>query len=259
MSAQRHLHIVWLYHDLMNLYGDRGNILTLAYRATQRGIAARVTGVSLNQPIPPDVDILFFGGGQDQEQLVVSKDLPSKKEALEKFVQQGGALLSVCGGYQLLGSYYQPLDGEKIPGLGILPIYTIAGKRRMIGDLVVTPTKALKTPPLTDDLIGFENHSGMTYLEKGVEALGNVRIGNGNNSKDKKEGVVFKNAIGTYLHGPLLPKNPQLADFLIRAGLAKHGDVEPLSTLKRDTIDVARQMALVRAKNRKTSSLGLRS
>ena len=262
-TSARHLQIVWLYHDLMNLYGDRGNILTLQYRAQLYGLAARVTGISLGEEIPADTDIVFFGGGQDQEQQVVSKDLPHKKAALQRIIEEGGGLLAVCGGYQLLGSYYQPLEGETIPGLGLLPIYTVAGSRRMIGDLVIEDENG-------NLVIGFENHSGKTYLEKnagalGAKPLGTVQIGFGNNGEDKTEGIVVRNAIGTYLHGPALPKNPALTDQLLVAGLRRHGDTQPLGDLSsrgvrlEPQIETARTMALARAQNRKKASLGLRS
>jgi CobQ-like glutamine amidotransferase family enzyme len=256
----RHLNIVWLYHDLMNLYGDRGNILTLQKRADARHINTVVKGISIGETIPTDADIIFFGGGQDQEQALVAQDLAGKKDALVQCLQRGGGLLAVCGGYQLLGEYYQPLQGKRIAGLGILPVYTEAGSERMIGDLVVKPSDALSKARVVSDLVGFENHSGRTFLKSGTP-LGKVVTGHGNNGEDAHEGVWHGTAIGTYLHGPLLPKNPELADYLIACGLRSHGDstdLEPLLDLK-NYIDVARSMALERARNRKTSGLGLRS
>jgi CobQ-like glutamine amidotransferase family enzyme len=256
----RHLNIIWLYHDLMNLYGDRGNILTLQKRADARHINTVVKGISIGETIPADADIIFFGGGQDQEQALVAQDLAGKKDAIVQFMQRGGGLLTVCGGYQLLGEYYQPLKGKRIPGLGLLPVYTEAGSERMIGDLVVKPSPALSKAGITSDLIGFENHSGQTFLKKGI-SLGKVIKGHGNNGEDGNEGVWHGTAIGTYMHGPLLPKNPELADYLIACGLRSHGDstdLAPLPELKK-YIDAARGMALERARNRKTSGLGLRS
>jgi CobQ-like glutamine amidotransferase family enzyme len=252
-SMKRTLSIVWLYHDLMNLYGDRGNVLTLADRARRRGIEVSVKGISVGEELPQQCDIVFFGGGQDKEQDLVSKDLPSKKEKLFRHVKNGGALLAVCGGYQLLGEHYQPLHSSTIPGLGLLPVYTKAGRQRMIGDLVVTPTKSLDQP-----LIGFENHSGQTFVQ-GAQPLGMVTIGHGNNGKDGTEGVTYMHAVGTYLHGPVLPKNSQLADQLIVWGLASHGDSQPLSELVSPYCTVARDMALQRAQSRKTHGLGLKS
>ncbi|MFO0702546.1 MAG: glutamine amidotransferase [Candidatus Andersenbacteria bacterium] len=254
----RHLTIVWLYHDLMNLYGDRGNVLTLAHRARARGIDVAVRGVTVGEPLPSVADLVFFGGGQDQEQSLVARDLPSKRAALATLLEQGGGLLAVCGGYQLLGSYYQPHESARIAGLGLLPVHTEAGTRRMIGDLVVESEKF-------GTLVGFENHSGRTFLHTAPAGrtssapLGRVAIGSGNNGDDEYEGVVVGHAIGTYLHGPLLPKNPRLADTLIAAGLRSHGDDPTLTALPDRYVALAREQALHRAQTRRTSSLGLRS
>jgi CobQ-like glutamine amidotransferase family enzyme len=250
---KRTLSIVWLYHDLMNLYGDRGNVLTLADRARRRDIEVSVKGVSVGEELPQQSDIVFFGGGQDKEQDLVAKDLPSKKQKLQSHLKKGGALLAVCGGYQLLGEYYQPLHGSSIPGLGLLPVYTKAGTHRMIGDLVVAPSTLLDQP-----LIGFENHSGQTFL-RDAQSLGKVTIGHGNNGKDGTEGIVHMHAVGTYLHGPVLPKNPRLADQLIVWGLGSHGDTQPLRELVSPYSTIARDMALLRAQSRKTHGLGLKS
>jgi CobQ-like glutamine amidotransferase family enzyme len=167
-------------------------------------------------------------------------------------------LLAVCGGYQLLGSYYQPLKGERIPGLGLLPVHTEAGSRRMIGDLVIDS-------PRFGTLVGFENHSGQTFIDANTTSaqsatpLGAVTVGFGNNGDDQQEGVAVGNAIGTYLHGPLLPKNPRLADALIAAGLRSHGDTADLPRLADRYVEVARRQALARAGHRRSSSLGMRS
>lgn len=261
-QGPRHLRIVWLYHDLMNLYGDRGNVLVLAHRARARGIDVSVDAVSIGQPVPDDTDVVFFGGGQDQEQVLVARDLPSKRTQLEALLKRGGGLLAVCGGYQLLGSYYQPLQGERIPGIGLLPVHTEVGTSRMIGDLVIDS-------PRFGALVGFENHSGRTFIDANATSattgaqdatpLGAVRVGFGNNGDDQLEGVALGNAIGTYLHGPLLPKNPRLADALIAAGLRSHGDTADLPELPDRYVEVARRQALARAGHRRTSSLGFRS
>jgi len=257
-APHRHLSITWLYHDLMNLYGDRGNVLVLVHRARARGIDVRVDATTIGQPISDDTDVVFFGGGQDQEQVLVARDLPSKRGSLQQLLTRGGGLLAVCGGYQLLGSYYQPLEGERIPGLGLLPVHTEAGTRRMIGDLVVDS-------PRFGTLVGFENHSGQTFIDadatnaQSATPLGAVAVGFGNNGADQQEGVAVGNAIGTYLHGPLLPKNPRLADALIAAGLRSHGDTADLLPLPDRYVDAARRQALARTGNRRTSSLGMRS
>ena len=222
--------IGYLYADLMNTYGDGGNILALVKRCEWRGIVVSVVNISLGEKIPSNVDLIFFGGGQDREQILVAKDLPKKASFLKDFVEKGGPLLSICGGYQLLGNFYKDPEGNILPGIGLFNVNTYAGGKRMIGDVVVklriTPTQP--TPIKGEgegggednsSLIGFENHSGKTFLGVGMKPLGKVISGFGNNGEDDFEGCVYKNAIGTYLHGSLLPKNPDLADFLIAKAL----------------------------------------
>jgi len=224
------LTLAWLYPDLMNLYGDRGNILALQRRAEWRGIQVEVLPLSLGDAFPKGaVDIVFFGGGQDKEQRLVAQDLlETKGEALRAAIEEGLPVLAICGGYQLLGEYYQPAEGERLPGIGALPVETIAGRRRHIGNVVVETD--LFGPPQT--LVGFENHSGCTFLKPGARPLGRVLQGGGNNGRDGTEGVVHRNAIGTYLHGSLLPKNPMLADFLLRQALRRRYGVEELAPLE---------------------------
>ncbi|HSS60469.1 MAG TPA: hypothetical protein VLK30_03310 [Candidatus Limnocylindrales bacterium] len=216
--------IGWLYADLMNIYGDRGNILTLLKRAEWRGFDARVIELGRG-PAPQhmeDIDVFFFGGGQDREQALIYDDLKEhKQESLEKAINDGAQILAVCGGYQLLGHYYQTADGERFDGIGMLDVKTEAGKKRFIGDVVVQTNIAGLTP---DTLVGFENHSGRTFLGEKAKPLGNVLMGRGNNGSDKTEGAVQQNIIGSYLHGSLLPKNPQLADHLIGQALRRRGD-----------------------------------
>ncbi len=212
--------IGWLYPAKMNIYGDRGNVIALMRRAQWRGIGSQVIEIGIGEPLPADVDVFFFGGGQDQEQIAVSRDLQGAKgEALKAAIMDGAALLAVCGGYQLLGHEYRPHDGEPLPGIGLFDLTTVAGPERFIGNVVVDSEWG--------ELVGFENHSGLTYLGPGVRPLGRVRIGRGNNGKDGTEGAVYRHAIGCYLHGSLLPKNPRLADWLIAAGLRRrYGQVE---------------------------------
>jgi CobQ-like glutamine amidotransferase family enzyme len=206
------LTIAWLYGTRMNIYGDRGNVLALSQRAAWRGIDARVVDVDLGDPIPADADIFFFGGGQDQTQVAVAHDLVGARGvAIREAVEAGAALLSVCGGYQLLGHEYRPHDAEPLPGIGLFDVTSTAGPERFIGNVVIDSRWG--------PLVGFENHSGLTFLGEGMEPLGKVRVGRGNNGKDGTEGVVYRNAIGCYLHGSLLPKNPVLADWLLEAGL----------------------------------------
>ena len=217
--------IAWLYPDLMNIYGDRGNILTLQKRAEWRGLKTTVKEVQRGKTQSlDDVDLFFFGGGQDREQALIYDDLKAyKHERLQHAVNTGAQILAVCGGYQLLGHYYQTADGERYDGIGMIDVFTQAGKKRFIGDVVVQ-TEIEGLEPNT--LVGFENHSGRTYLGSSARPLGKVLNGNGNNGADRTEGVRQGNVIGTYLHGSLLPKNPHLADYLIRTALKRRGDGE---------------------------------
>lgn len=239
------LTICHLYPDLMDTYGDKGNIITIQKRCQWRGIKVNYKPLSIDDPLSTshsDFDFYFFGGGQDQAQEIVAKDLQKKASALKKSVERGAVLLSICGGYQLLQKYFKTAAGQKIPGIGLFDAYTIASDVRMMNNLLIDlnpkffkeiesiyPTT--NPPNYPTNLIGFENHSGKTYLEKGTEPLGTVIKGNGNNGEDKTEGAIYKNAFGCYLHGSLLPKNPHFADYLIQKALErKYGKVklEPL-------------------------------
>ncbi|MCC6174710.1 MAG: glutamine amidotransferase [Chloroflexi bacterium] len=229
-SASRRLTLIHLYPDLMNVYGDRGNILTFQRRCAWRGIDMLVQPVSLDDRLTPDMcDLIFFGGGQDREQAVVSPDFVAEKaDAVREAVEDGAALLAVCGGYQLLGHTYTTVDGHELNGAGVFDVRSVPGERRWIGNIVVESD--LLGVPRT--LVGFENHSGRTYLGSGCRPLGRVLQGGGNNGEDGTEGAVYKGAIGCYLHGSLLPKNPWLADLLIeRALLRRYGEQEPLEAL----------------------------
>lgn len=223
MSSTKEFTIGWLYADLMNIYGDRGNILTLLKRAEWRGFTPAVVEVGRGPAADlQDVDVFFFGGGQDREQALIYDDLRQfKQESLQKAVAEGAQVLAVCGGYQLLGHYYQTADGERFAGLGMLDVRTEAGKKRFIGDVVVQTALEGLTP---ETLVGFENHSGRTFLGEQAKPLGKVLMGSGNNGSDRTEGAVQGNIIGTYLHGSLLPKNPHLADHLMGRALRRRGD-----------------------------------
>lgn len=207
--------IAWLYGSRMNIYGDRGNVIALSQRARWRGIEPEVIDIGLGDPIPGDVDIFFFGGGQDQEQIAVSRDLAGAKgQALRDAIDNGAALLAICGGYQLLGHEYRPFNADPLPGIGLFDVESEAGPERFIGNVVID-TEEWGT------LVGFENHSGLTWLGQNAVPMGQVRIGRGNNGKDGTEGARYRNAVGCYLHGALLPKNPKLADWLLEAGLRR--------------------------------------
>jgi hypothetical protein len=237
--------IGWLYPDLMNIYGDRGNILTLLKRAQWRDFDARVVELGRGKPKElDDIDIFFFGGGQDREQALVYEDLLEfKQPPLERAVADGAQILAVCGGYQLLGHYYQTAEGDRFPGIGLIDVRTEAGKKRFIGDVVVD-TQIAELEPST--LVGFENHSGRTYLGPKAKPLGKVRLGQGNNGSDGGEGCLQGGVIGTYLHGSLLPKNPQLADYLIWGALKRRG-VEDLAALDDSAELAAHDRILLRA------------
>ncbi|MDU1323505.1 MAG: type 1 glutamine amidotransferase [Clostridium botulinum] len=221
------LNICHLYPDLLNVYGDIGNILVLKYRAQQRGIKINVSNVSIKDSFPIDkYDITLFGGGQDYEQAIVSKDMvETKKDDLTEYIERGKVLLAICGGYQLLGKYYTTPEGEKLDGLNILDIYTEGGDTRFIGNTVI------KNEDFNETYVGFENHSGRTYIGN-LKPLGKVIAGYGNNGEDQQEGCIYKNTFGTYFHGSLLSKNPELADRLLSTALKnKYGEdieLEPL-------------------------------
>jgi len=213
----------WLYPDLMNIYGDRGNILTLLKRAEWHGLEPKLVELGRGATGEmEDVDIFFFGGGQDREQALIYDDLKEfKQESLQKAVASGAQILAVCGGYQLLGHYYQTADGERFDGIGLIDVRTEAGKKRYIGDIVIE-TKIDGLIPAT--LVGFENHSGRTFLGPNAKPLGKILHGKGNNGSDKTEGCIQDGVIGTYMHGSLLPKNPHLADHLIGKAIRRRGD-----------------------------------
>ena len=215
------LNICHLYPDLLNVYGDVGNILILKNRAESRGIKVNVIDISLKNDFKSeDMDIVFFGGGQDYEQSIVSEDLKNnKKEELTKYIEDGKVLLAICGGYQLLGKYYRAPNGERLEGLGLLDIYTEGGDNRFIGNTVIYNEATDET------YVGFENHSGRTYIND-LKPLGKCIYGYGNNGEDGYEGCIYKNTFCTYFHGSLLSKNPELADRMLKLALdKKYGDV----------------------------------
>jgi len=241
-NTKMELNITWLYPKEMSTYGDRGNILTLKKRGEWRDIKVNVEESGLGEPLKDGwTDLYFFGGGQDQAQNIVSEDLirHKKHQLLEE--SQSKVFLGICGGYQLFGHYYRNWQGQEILGLGILDIYTLAGKERMMGNIVV------ESDFLREKLVGFENHSGKTFLGPKSSKLGKVLLGKGNNGKDRTEGAVEKNIFGCYLHGPLLPKNPFFADYLMKTALQnKYGEVE-LAFIN-DTVELtAHERAIERA------------
>ncbi len=214
-----------LYPDLLNLYGDRGNIQCLMKRCLWRGIEAETIAFELDDKIDfSNLDIVLLGGGSDREQMLVCEKLKEIQKDFKEYVEQGGVVIAICGGYQLLGNYYKT-DMGTIEGLSLVDMYTEQGEDRLI-DNIVLQSELFDMP-----IVGFENHGGRTFIGKN-KPLGKVLYGSGNDGKSGYEGVVYKNVIGTYLHGPLLPKNPQLADELIlRALKKKYGEDVTLSPL----------------------------
>lgn len=212
VNSKLSITVGYLYPDLMNIYGDTGNIIALKKRAEWRGIKVKIKNISIKDTLKKgECDIYFFGGGQDQQQELVAKDLLKKGHIIKQEIERGVPLLAICGGYQLLGDYYKPHNGPRLKGVGLFPAYTVAGNKRMIGNIIIESQFG--------KLVGFENHSGQTYLKSGATALGKVIKGFGNNGEDELEGCVYKNAIGCYMHGSLLPKNPHLADWLLEKAL----------------------------------------
>ncbi len=244
------LTIGWLYPDLMSTYGDRGNVMILTRRCQWRDIGADVSRISLSTDgsLIDSADLLFMGGAQDRQQEIVKKDLIGGKERyLRRAIERGIPGLFVCGAYQFLGAYYIAADGTKIEGLGIYDLVTRSPGRtakRLIGDIIVRP----RLEGFGDRLVvGFENHGGRTELGEGLAPFADVVHGYGNNGADKTEGVFYKNTIGTYLHGPVLSKNPELADYLIKKALEiKYGEVPALASLSDDMESSARRIIVER-------------
>lgn len=216
------IRIAHLYPDMLNLYGDRGNIIALTERMKARGIDVITDAVTMGKSFnADDYDILFIGGGQDFEQDVLLSDLKKGKDVqISKAIQNGTVMLAICGGYQMLGKYYKTYDGKILEYMGALDFYTEGKEERMIGNYAFRTKEGI-------EIVGFENHSGRTYLGKGVEPLGKVIKGYGNNGEDSTEGVRYKNTFGTYSHGPVLPKNPDFADLLISKAIEnKYGKTQ---------------------------------
>ena len=239
------LKILWMYHDLMDLYGDKGNIETLRYRASKRGINVVVDTCTLQEERNiEDYDIFFLGGGADKEQTLIYKDLLARKESILKAKESGIAFLLICGGYQLFGQYYLDQDGQKIDGLGIYDYYTESSDRdhRCIGNIVVKSN--IHDKEVT--VVGFENHGGQTKAVS--NSFGKVLVGHGNTYKGEYEGYMDAQTIATYMHGPLLPKNPAIADEVILRGLNRRYAVEQLEPLQ-DTLENAAHDAMLKRLN----------
>ncbi|HSX41380.1 MAG TPA: glutamine amidotransferase [Candidatus Saccharimonadales bacterium] len=223
--SQQSITILHLYPRELNIYGDRGNIQTLVRRLEWRGISAKVVELGIGDEFDMEkADIIFGGGGQDRGQIAVGHDLQRHKRALTKAAEALVPMLTICGTYQLFGRGFTTLDGDTIPGIGIFKAHTTGSRLRMIGNAIVETEFGR--------LVGFENHSGRTHLESGQEALGRLKQGYGNDGRSGKEGARAHNVFGTYLHGPILPKNPALADELILAAMRNKYGVTELSPVE---------------------------
>ena len=238
-----------LYPDYLNIYADRGNMAVLERRTAWRDIELVYKAVGMGDDLEPETyDLIYIGGGQDREQALVASDLAGKADPLREAVAGGAALLAVCGGYQLLGRFYRDRSGAELPGVEFFPLHTVAGERRMIGDVLLECTL---DPGRPQTLAGFENHAGRTFLDEGSEPLGQVVFGFGNNGEDGYEGCRVGRALGTYLHGPLLPRNPWLADWLLAQALARRqGAVPELAPLSDELESEAHGVAAERARAR---------
>lgn len=217
----KELHILQLYPRDMNIYGDWGNVLTVMKRAEWHGFKPVLHEYNPGDTFPKHVDIVVGGGGQDKGQDVIQADLQKIKQKLLDLAEQDTPMLLICGLYQLFGKFFKTKDGHIIEGIGLFDIETHGGSERMIGNIVTKSDEF-------GEIIGYENHSGQTYLSANVRPLGEVVKGAGNNGQDSTEGARYKNVIGTYLHGSLLPKNPLIADYLIeKAAVKRHGEFTP--------------------------------
>lgn len=241
------IHVAHLYPDYLNIYADRGNIAVFERRAALRGHALEITGVAPGDSLEPSAfDLIYVGGGQDREQALIAPDLAARGEAIRKAVDGGTALLAVCGGYQLLGRGYCGRDGSTMPGAGLFPHETVAGNKRLIGDVLLE----VDLDGLVTTVAGFENHAGRTLLDAGATPLGRVVAGHGNDGTSEYEGCRVGAAIGTYLHGPLLPRNPALADWLLGRALAHTGASGELEPLPDKLERLAHAVSAARARSR---------
>jgi CobQ-like glutamine amidotransferase family enzyme len=245
------LRLAHLYPEQMNIYGDRGNILTLTRRCSWRGINVKLLPIGTGMDIDwKQVDLAFFGGGQDSGQALIAKDFVDHQgPRLRAAIDDRLVLLAICGGYQLLGHYFLTHTGERLPGISALDIHTVGGQVRLIGNIAVEADLrswgSAQGSPTAVRLVGFENHSGRTYLGKGVRPLGHVLAGHGNNGEDQTEGAVYRNTVGCYMHGSLLPKNPQLADHLIALALERRYGIPIELPALHDELELQAQQTMV--------------
>lgn len=227
------LNIINMYPDILNLYGDIGNLVSIKQRCLWRNINIKVENFTIdNEPPINDADIILVGGGSDRSQDIVSKHLIKHRTSLAEFIEEDKPILAICGSYQMFGEKYLDVNHNNIPCLEIFEIESISKEERLIGNIMIENNLNLSPK----ELIGFENHGGRTYHN--YKALGNVKVGFGNNGEDKKEGMIYKNFIGSYLHGPILPKNSSLSDHIILKALKNKYDINELDKLE-DSIEIS--------------------
>lgn len=232
------LHIVHLYAKEMNIYGDNGNVQILKKRLQWRNLPVIVSEVGVGDPIPNDTTIIIGGGGQDAGQSAIAKDVQKKKNTLQEMTDNGVVMLMICGMYQMFGQYFKTANGDIIPGIALLDYYTVAGDARIIGNIT--------TKSEWGSLVGYENHSGKTYLGEDIAQLGIAKPGQGNNGEDTTEGAVYNNVFGSYLHGPMLAKSPQFADELLLRALALRGSTTELEPINDSVALSAKKVAMRR-------------
>lgn len=241
----REIDIVSLYPKDMNIYGDSGNVLTVERRLALYGYEPRIHMINQNDQWPDHVDMILGGGGQDTGQKKIIEDFFRRADTLRSLADDGVPMLMICGLYQLFGEYFETIDGDKLEGISIIPAYTVGREVRMIGNLVEHSDQF-------GTIIGYENHSGQTFLREGVQPLGHVEPGMGNNGEDGTEGARVHNVIGTYMHGSLLPKNPEVADFLIRTAVERrYGAFAPDQTTEQ--AEQMRRLATITKMARQTA------
>lgn len=237
--SQRPLKILQLYPRDMNIYGDWGNVLAVSRRARQHGYETEVVDYNPGDAFPEDVDVVIGGGGQDSGQSVIQEDLHAIAPRLHRLVDEGTPMLVICGLYQLFGHEFRTVDGEVLGGIGVFDARTEGGTERLIGN-IVTESEEFGT------VVGYENHSGLTYLGQDVQRLGTVTKGEGNNLEDSDEGARVANVVGSYLHGSLLPKNPRITDFLIRCAVQRRGEEFSPAAIDDALVERAREVAISR-------------
>lgn len=230
-----------LYPRELNIYADRGNIAVFAQRLSWRSHTLEVVEVEIGDPLPTDCDLYYLGGGQDRDQAIVAEDLRRSKADLTRVAADGAVVFAVCGGYQLAGRGYTGVDGTRMDGISLLDADTVAGPTRLIGDLVIE----VEIDGRRQTVVGFENHAGRTHLGPAAQPLGRVVSGNGNNGQDRGEGAIQGRIVGTYLHGPLLPKNPWLADRLLGWALEHATGASPELPPLDDTLEASAHAAAV--------------